>query len=82
MALLFTPWQLCLNVYHVTFVDSTLDGHISKSKNDRNKQIPDILLRKDYISTIDKHAQRDAQKHSFIYDVFMYWAVNIIGMGP
>ncbi len=43
--------KLCLSVYQVTFDYSTLKVHISKTRNDRNKQISDSESRHldDYI---------------------------------
>ncbi len=35
------PAKLCLSAHKVTFDYSTLKAHISKTTNDRNKQIPD-----------------------------------------
>ncbi len=35
------PTKLCLSAYQVTFDYSTLKAHISKTTNDRNKQISD-----------------------------------------
>ncbi len=67
---------LCLNIYQVTFYYSTLEAYISKTKNDRNKWIPDseswhlggyTRLNKGPTCTNNIHAQRDAQKHCFIY---------------
>ncbi len=64
---------VCLNV---TFDYSTLEAYFSKTKNDRNKQISDpeswhiegfTRLRQRYNCTNNIHAQRDAQKHCFIY---------------
>ncbi len=37
--------MLCLNVHQVMFDYSSLEAHISKSKNDRNKQISDLESR-------------------------------------
>ncbi len=55
---------------------STLKAHISKTTNDRNAQVSDYesmylegstQLRKDSSCAINIHAQRDTQKHCFIY---------------
>ncbi len=63
------PAKLCLSVYQVTFDYSTLKAHISKTANDKKKRISDIQTswRKDSSCTFNIHAQRDAQKHCFIY---------------
>ncbi len=70
------PDYLSLNLHQVTFDYSTLEAYISKTKNDRNKQISDseswhiegfTWLWWGYNSTNNIHAQRDAQKHCFIY---------------
>ncbi len=37
--------KLCLSVHQVTFDYSTLKAHISKTTNDRNKQISDLKSR-------------------------------------
>ncbi len=67
--------KLCLCVYQATFDYSTLKVHISKTTNDRNKQISDSEYRHlvDYIcvrgSAIYKsniHVQRDAQKQFYL----------------
>ncbi len=70
------PNYLCLNLHQVTFDYSTLEAYISKTKNDRNKQISDteswhlernIWLRTESKCTNNIHAQRDVQKRCFIY---------------
>ncbi len=70
------PAKLCQGVYSVTFDNSILKAYISKTRNDRNKQISDSESRylKDYIwlrgRSIDTNnipVQRDAQKHCFLY---------------
>ncbi len=67
---------LSLNVHQVTSDYSTLEAYISKTKNIRNKRISNsefchlegcTLLRKGSNYTNNIHAQRDAQKHCFIY---------------
>ncbi len=64
---------ICLNVHQVTFYYSALEAYISKTKKDRNKLISDSeswpfsWLRKGSHCTNTMHAQRDAQKHCFIY---------------
>ncbi len=68
------PDYLYLNIHQVTFDYSSLEAHILKTKNDRNKRISDSESRhlEDYTrlrgrSTSNIYAQRDAQKHCFIY---------------
>ncbi len=69
MTLSFNPAKLCLSSYQGTFDYSTLKAHISKTTNDRNKQISDTesVKLKDSSCTNNIHAQREAQKHCFIY---------------
>ncbi len=46
MILLFTPLQALPKCIQVTFDYSTLEAHILKTKNDRNKQMSDSESRR------------------------------------
>ncbi len=66
------PAKLCLSAFQVTFDFSTLKAYISKTTNVINKRISDsksrhFQLRTNSSCTNNIHAQRDAQKHCFIY---------------
>ncbi len=65
---------LCLNIHQVTFI-TTLEAHISKTKQDRNKRIADsesrhlddcMWLRGRPICKSNIHAQRDAPKQFYL----------------
>ncbi len=67
---------ICLNIHQATFDYSNLEANISKTKNDRNKRISDseswhlggnIWVKRGSHCTKNIHAQRDVQKHCFIY---------------
>ncbi len=76
MTLLFTHW-LSLPKHTTGHFDySTLEAHISNTKNDRNKQISDsksrhieyyTWLRGRSICKCNIHVQRDAQRPALIY---------------
>ncbi len=67
---------LWLNMHQATFDYSNLEAYISKTKNDRNKQISDSeswhlggysWLKTGSKCTNNIHAQRDVQKHCFFF---------------
>ncbi len=78
------PPKLCHSAYQITVDYSNLKVHISKTTNDRNKQISDSESRHlegttqwDSSCANNIHVQRDAQKYCFIYPCTIFMCISL-----